>query len=334
MQDTVNTLKVLEFIGFILLVLVIAAGVLLYKGSIPTGVVDARYSSRASQFLITDEGTRIHYRIEGNRRGRPLVLLHGSGTSLHTFEPWVEILGDDYQLITLDLPGHGLTGAVSGNDYSGDAFLKVIDDVANHLELKNFVLGGNSMGGGLSWQYALAYPEKVDALILIDSVGLPVWNQEIANSDSGEEKETAIVFKLLSKPWFRAIATKLDPYYIVKQGVEVAYNHSPVVTDDLIQRYCDMALRQGTREATMARFASYKQLKTTPSDLATLTRPTLVMWGEDDALIDFRYADKFMEVLPNATMVAYKGVGHIPMEEIPEKSAADVIKFLESLPKE
>ena len=314
------------------MILVVAAGVLLYKGSIPTGVVDARYSNRASQFLVTEEGARIHYRVEGNRLGRPVMLLHGSGASLHTFEPWVELLGDDFKLITLDLPGHGLTGAVPSNDYSTDAFLKAVDDVANHIGLQTFVLGGNSMGGGVSWQYALAHPEKVNALILIDSVGPPGWGKEVRSAEPAERKETVIIFELLSKPWFRSIATNLDPYYPVKQAVEVAYNYSPIVTDELIQRYCDMALRQGTREATMARFANYNELKIIPSDLESLNQPTLVLWGEDDALIDFEYADKFMQVLPNATLVSYKDVGHIPMEEIPEESATDIRKFLETLP--
>ncbi len=327
-------MKVLEFIGFVLLLSVITGSVFLYKGSIPAGVVDARYSSRTSQFLITDEGARVHYRVEGNRRGRPVILIHGSGASLHTFEPWVEILGDEFKIITLDLPAHGLTGAVPSNDYSTEAYMKVVDDVANHLGLDRFVLGGNSMGGGVSWRYALAYPEKVSALILIDSVGLPSWREELAASGSIEEDSTPIAFQLLRQSWFRAIATKLDPYYIVKQGVEVAYNHSAVVTDELIMRYCDLSLREGTREATMTRFANYKVVKTQPSELASLEQPTLIIWGKDDALISFEYAAKFMEVLPNATLVSYEGVGHMPMEEIPWESAKAVRGFLTSLTKE
>ena len=142
----------------LVLLTLIALGAWLYQGDLPAEAVDAKYTSPASQFLTLDDGARIHFRDEGNRTGLPIVLIHGSMASLHTWTPWVERLGKTYRIITLDLPAHGLTGAVPSGDYSGAAQLRVVQAVTTHLNLDAFVLGGNSMGGGVSWRYALKHP--------------------------------------------------------------------------------------------------------------------------------------------------------------------------------
>lgn len=324
-------MKILQFLGAILLVLLIAAGSFLYKSSIPAGIIDARYESRLSQFLLMENGSRIHYRDEGNRRGEPIVLIHGSNASLHVWEPWVEILGEEFRMITLDLPGHGLTGAVPDEDYSTDAFIETIDATITHLGLEQFTLGGNSMGGGVTWRYTLKYPEKVNAMLLIAASGLPEWRLDSTSDQSADEKETPIIFELLTKPWFRAISTKLDPYYFTKQGVMVAYNNSPVVTDELIMRYYKLSLREGSREATMKRFATLDVDSDKTFDLSTITQPTLILWGEEDALISLSVANKFDSLLPVAALVTFPDTGHMPMEEIPGKSAKAVMEFMLAL---
>ncbi len=340
-------MKVLKFLGFTLTILIVGAGIFFYKSSIPTGVVDARYSTRASQFLLMENGTRVHFRDEGKRRAETIVLIHGSVASLHTWEPWVKILGENYRVVTLDLPGHGLTGATPEGDYSNEAFIRTVDAVVKELGIPSFILGGNSMGGGVTWRYTLAYPEKVKAMLLIDASGPPAWWDELERASAGngasagkgdsadvnesvEKKDPPLIFTLLSKAWFRAISTKLDPYYLTKQGVLTAYNNSPVVTDELIMRYYKMALRQGTREATMKRFSNYGKDQQN-YDLSVIQQPTLIIWGEEDTLIGLDMAEKFASILPNATLVTFPGVGHIPMEELPLETAMSAEKFLASL---
>jgi len=278
----------------------------------------------------------VHYRDEGNKspgNSNPVIILvHGSNASLHTWEPWVEILGDDYRLITMDLPAHGLTGATPENRYDTAAYIKTVDGVARHLGIEQFVLGGNSMGGGVTWRYTLEYPEKVLAMLLIDSSGLPQFARErVVLDNSGKEREAPIFFTLMSKPWFRAIARFIDPYYLTEQGVRSAYNNSPVVTDALINRYYELAIREGSRDATLARFSGFRGGQTEPVDTSRLGQPTLVMWGAEDALISVDVAHQFAAALPNSELVIYEAVGHIPMEEIPEQSAADVRAFLQRL---
>lgn len=321
-------MKILKFISVTLLILIIGLAIYLYKGEIPADVVDAKYTSDTSQFLTMDNGARVHYRDEGNLDGDPVVLVHGSNASLHTWEPWVGELGDTYRIITMDLPGHGLTGGVPDQDYSSAAQLATVAAVVDHLEVDTFVLGGNSMGGGVTWRYALENPEQVTAMLLIDSSGLPEWWLE-RQAELGD-REAPLAFELLQKPWFRVIAKRIDPYFLVEQGVRSSYNNSPVVDQALIDRYYELSLREGTRDATLARFGGFRNFDET-FNLSTLTQPTLVMWGREDSLIPASTADKFAKVLPNAEVVIYEDVGHIPMEEVPEMSAADVRKFLQSL---
>jgi pimeloyl-ACP methyl ester carboxylesterase len=323
-------MKILKIILAAIVVLFVGLGIFFYKGEIPADEVDAKYTSPESQFLSMDNGARVHFRDEGNPDAEAIVLVHGSNASLHTWEPWVEELGNDYRIVTMDLPAHGLTGATPDRNYSSEAQLNTVYAVVEHLGIDQFVLGGNSMGGGVTWRYALEYPEQVTAMLLIDASGLPQWWQERQAEQEEGGREAPLAFQLLREPWFRVIAKRIDPYYLVEQGVRSSYNNSPVVDEALIDRYYELSLREGTRDATLDRFGANRNWDVT-YDLSVLDQPTLVMWGKEDSLIPASTADKFAEVLPNTKVVVYKDVGHIPMEEIPERSAQDVLAFLEQI---
>lgn len=314
----------------VLAVLLIAI-VVLYEGDLPKEEVDAKYSSAASQFLDLPNGARVHYRDEGRADAQPVVLIHGSNASLHTWEPWVTQLGEQYRVITLDLPGHGLTGRVPDRDYSTAAYVTTINAVVSHLGVSQFVLGGNSMGGGVTWRYTLDHPSRVQAMILVDSVGLPRWAKETSKKSDDDDRSGPIVFRLLQHGWFRAIARYMDPTPMARQGLLSAFTNKEAVTEEMVQRYSELALREGSRQATMDRFALREKAWAQASDLSPLTLPTLVLWGRDDALIPVDYADRFKEALPQASVVIYDDVGHAPMEEIPDRSAKDVLEFLDGL---
>ncbi|MGA1675750.1 MAG: alpha/beta fold hydrolase [Pseudomonadales bacterium] len=317
--------------GKIVLMAVLGAlalgGLWLFEGDIPAAEIDPLYSSSASQFLPRSDGSRIHFRDEGLRDGPAIVLVHGSNASLHTWEPWVARLGDDWRVVTLDLPGHGLTGRVPDDDYSMVAFIETVGAVVDHLGIETFVLGGNSMGGGVTWQYALAHPERVRAMVLVDAVGLWSWREQ-QGPPRGEGSPLA--FRLLGQSWFRGIARSIDPKPLIRQGLEASFFDPEKVDDAMVQRYYDLALRSGSREATLARFEGFGQARQTPEpDLSTLTQPTLVMWGEHDRLIPVAIGQRFVAVLPRARLVVYPDAGHIPMEEVPDRSASDLRAFLE-----
>ena len=324
-------MRFLKYTGYVVVFLTVILVFLMYKGDLPSEVVDAKYSNEQSRFLDIASGARIHFRDEGNPSGRALVLIHGSNASLHTWEPWVQRLGDEFRIITLDLPGHGLTGRVPGDDYSSTAFVETINAVVEHLGVNTFALGGNSMGGGATWRYTLAFPEKVSAMILIDASGPPQWWSERVQSSDVDNERRPLAFTLLSNSWFRAIARYIDPYQLAAQGARASYNNSPVVDQALIDRYYELAIREGTRDATLSRFSGYSPGKAEVINLSVLTQPTLIMWGVEDGLIPVSVADKFEMALPNTRKVLYEDVGHVPMEEHPDESADDVRAFLKTL---
>lgn len=311
--------------------LIAALGIFLYKGDLSATYVDAKYSNDKSQFFTMANGARVHYRDQGNNQKPTVVLVHGSNASLHTWEPWVAILKANYRIITMDLPAHGLTGATPDNDYSSQAQVNTVNALVKHLNVDNFTLGGNSMGGGVTWRYTLQYPSKVNAMMLIDSGGLPQFNrQEIAKA--GEDKKDApLFFTLMKYPLVRMLSRYVDPYWLTKQGVTSAYNNSPMVTDTLINRYYELALREGSRKATLSRFDGYQSTAAKPVDTTLFKVPTLIMWGKEDSLIPYSVAHQFDQALTNTRLVIYDGVGHIPMEEIPAKSAQDILAFLTTI---
>ncbi|MBT6583881.1 MAG: alpha/beta hydrolase, partial [Gammaproteobacteria bacterium] len=164
-------MKILKYFVLTTIFLLVCSALILYQEDIPSDVVDARYTNADSQFLELGDLGRVHYRDEGRRQAPPIILLHGSNASLHTFEPWVTRLKDKYRIVTIDLPGHGLTGAIPSGDYSKEAMVKVVNVLANELGLKHFVIGGNSMGGGIALRYALDHPKEIKGLVLINSSG-------------------------------------------------------------------------------------------------------------------------------------------------------------------
>ena len=310
---------------------IILVCIVFFEGDIPSVTVDAKYSNAQSKFLTTEDGSRIHYRDQGNASGTPLVLIHGAMASLHTWEPWARILGQRYRVITLDLPAHGLTGQVQNGNYGGPAFTSAINAVTKAVGLEKFVLGGNSMGGGATWQYTLEYPEKIIAMILVDSVPPGSWTNAEPEPNKGPGP---LAFRLLQKDWFRAIARYLDPWPLVGQGLRSAYNNSPVVNDELATRYYELIMREGTRSAILGGGKPSTRETNQLSDLNSLQQPTLIMWGAQDSIISVSTVSLFEDNLPNTTTIVYEDLGHIPMEEDPERSAADVKLFLTFLEKE
>ncbi|MDZ7670358.1 MAG: alpha/beta hydrolase [Gammaproteobacteria bacterium] len=299
----------------------------LFEEDLPAQEVDGRYSNEASGFLTTASGARVHFRDQGQPGGVPLVLVHGANASLHTWEPWVRELGDTYRVVTMDLPGHGLTGQVPDGDYSRSAQMETVQAVLDHLAVERFVLGGNSMGGGVAWRYALEQPGQVAALILVDASPPRNWREPSSEEPAGR---TPIAFRLLEQPWFRAVARYVDPAVLVEQGLRAAYNDADVVDDELIARYRDLALREGSREAILSGFGQPRAETGSAADPASITAPTLILWGARDTLIDVRYAERFHAAIADSRLVVYPELGHVPMEEAPQRTAADVREFLQA----
>ena len=143
----------------------------------------ARYANDRSKFIDVG-GVRAHVRDQGNPDGIPLVLIHGSNGSLHVWEGWVRELGPQARLISVDLPGHGLTGAWPRDEYTVEAYADFIEVLVDTLNLDRFVLAGHSLGGAVAWTFAATRPDRVSQLILVDAAGYPREGGETPLADA------------------------------------------------------------------------------------------------------------------------------------------------------
>lgn len=295
---------------------------------LPYATLKAKYATPASRFMTLPDGVGVHYRDQGNANGPPIVMVHGFAANLDAWEPWVKVLGGEYRIITLDLPAHGLTTVPVGYAVSTEGQIEVVDQLTTALRADHFVLAGNSMGGGVAWNYALAHPQHVRALILVDSVGMPPPHKTGEKPKGGGPP---LVFQIMRNPLGRAILKQINPRPLAEKGLKQAYVDESLVTPALVDRYADLALAPGHRELLL----NGQERPRTPVTLATfqaIKAPTLVMHGQVDTVIPVEAGKALAAAIPGARLILYPGVGHVPMEQIPAKSAADVRAFVSSLP--
>lgn len=292
------------------------------RPDVPWSRLEARYASAQSQFADLPEGVRVHYRDQGPPTAPTVVLVHGFSASLHAWEPWVERLAKEYRVVTLDLPAHGLTQTPPDYQVSTEGHVAVVEALTRRLDVRQFVLGGNSMGGGVAWNFALAHPEQLRGLVLVDAVGWP---------SEGRREGAPLVFKLLANPAGRAVLKSIDVRPMAERGLKQAYLDHGLVTPELVDRYVEMSSAPGRKDLIL-KAQSTPRTPVTAATFARITTPTLVMSGEKDALIPVASARGLASAIPNARLIVYPDVGHVPMEQIPERSAADLRAFLATLP--
>lgn len=286
---------------------------------IPAATLKAKYANAASQFIELTPGTTIHMRDEGPRGGFPVVLIHGSNASLHTWEPWVQRLtAKGYRVVTLDLPAHGLTGATREGLYTDAAYVAVVEKLVDRLGLRRFAIGGNSMGGGVSWRYATQHPERVAALILIDASGKP----------QPRSAKPPIGFHLARIPVLREVMAKVTPRALIESSFKQSIANQAIATPAMIDRYWELLLYPGNRRATVQRFGQYQGQENSAAKLPSLTMPTLIIWGREDHFIPLSVGIWFNQTIPGSRIAILDGIGHIPMEEAPDRSLAPVLDLL------
>ena len=274
-----------------------------------------KYANIQSSF-ISVKNIDIHYRDEGNQTDSiPIILIHGTGASLHTFDDWTNKLKYSKRVIRLDLPAYGLTGPFVDRDYSILNYTSFLKEFLETLDIKQCIIAGNSLGGEIAWNFALEKPDIVKKLILINSGGFPSFS-----------KSVPIAFRLAQTPVINKVVRFITPFFIVRSSVENVYFDKSKVTDSLVERYFDLCLREGNRQAFIDRLGIGK--RNNYINISNIKQPTLILWGADDLLIPVENAYKFQNSLPNNKLVILENSGHVPMEENPFESIKHVIEFL------
>lgn len=309
-------MKYVKFIGFSLLVLVVVLFCFYWENDIPLDTLKSKYTTAASAFVDVMQ-MQVHYRDEGNKNDSlPLVLIHGTGASLHTWEESVKLLTDSFRVITLDLPAYGLTGPNPKRIYSQAFYVQFIDEFLKSIHVNKCIIGGNSLGGAIAWNYMYEHPTKVEKLILIDAAGYPMISES-----------KPIAFTLAQIPVLKHMLNYITPRFLAKKSVMNVYDDPTKVTEKVVDRYFDLFLREGNRQA----FVDRMNFSTYPDHLIrlrTIKTPTLIIWGENDKLIPIENAQKFHADLPNDTLVVLEKTGHVPMEENPNRTVDAIRLFL------
>lgn len=293
--------------------------ILLIKGAvysdIPVEELKEKYANEFSKFIEVD-GMQVHYRDEG--KGTPIVLIHGTASSLHTWNDWTKELAKNYRVIRMDLPAFGLTGANNSGDYSIQYYTQFLHQFLSKVKVENFYLVGNSLGGNIAWDYTAEHPEKVEKLILVDASGLPT------------NKEPPAIFKMAKTPVLSSLFLYVTPRFFIKKNMKEVYADDSKITEELITRYHEMALRTGNRKAFIDRAKTDFNLegKASLEKLKSIKTETLLIWGAEDNWIPLDNGKRMQTALTNSKLVVIENSGHVPMEENPKESLALFLSFL------
>ena len=276
----------------------------------------ARWAQPPSQFIEV-AGMQVHLRDEGPRDDPvPIVLLHGTSASLHTWDGWSQTLSKTRRVIRFDLPAFGLTGPNPQNDYTLKSYVSFVTAVMDKLGVQRFVLGGNSLGGQIAWETAHALPARVERLILVDSGGYAFV-----------PKSLPVGFQIARMPVLRNLMAYTLPRGIVQNSIENVYGDPSLVQPALIDRYYDLTLRAGNRNALGYRLD--QGYVSDEAKIKSLKLPTLILWGAKDRLIPPESGQNFARDIADSKLVMFEALGHVPHEENAQMTLAEVQKFLQ-----
>ena len=280
----------------------------------------ARWAPAPSDFVEV-KGQMVHLRDEGPRDDQaPIVLIHGTSASLHTWEGWVAALKTQRRVISFDLPGFGLTGPFAGeyarDDYRGDTLARFTLDLLDQLHVQRAVLAGNSLGGEVAWRVASMAPARVEKLVLVDSAGYDFVPDDMP-----------VGFRIARLPVVSALSEWFLPRGMVEASVQNVYGEPAKVTSELVDRYFELTLREGNRHALRLRMQQLDMGQDSPR-IATLKQPTLIIWGGRDHLIPPPNGQRFAHDISGSRLVVFPELGHVPHEEDPARTAAVVKDFL------
>ncbi len=251
--------------------------------------------------IVLPDGRRYAY-LDGGQ-GEPLLLLHGFGANKDAFSRAAFFLTPHYHVIAPDLLGFGESDHPQDADYAPLAQAERLHALAAALDLENLHLGGSSMGGHIALTYAARYPAEVKSLWLLDTGG--VWSAPGATAPqsipisvrSGDDLAKTLAFYMS------------EPPYIPTPMLNV-------LAQERIRNYAleQRILKQVTGDSVEARVAG-------------IATPTLIVWGEQDRALSVATAGILHKLLANSQVILMPGTGHLPMQEQPQQTAEDYVRF-------
>ncbi len=285
---------------------------LLWTPDIDRATLERRYLASPADMIVV-QGIHLHVRDTGPRNAPAVLMVHGMGGSLHSWEPWAQGMAPELRVIRLDLPGSGLSGPDPTGDYSDQRSIDVILALMDHLQLDKASVIGHSIGGRMAWRLAATHPERVNKLVLVAPDGFASPGFEY-----GKPVDVPSVLQLMRYAL---------PKWLLRMNLKPAYANDSAMTDERITRYYELMLAPGARQALIARMQQTMLTDPVPL-LKRITAPTLLVWGKQDAMIPFSNAADYTSAIAGSKLVAFDGVGHLPQEEAAKTSLPAVKEFL------
>jgi pimeloyl-ACP methyl ester carboxylesterase len=306
-------MKTVVLIGLLVLAIaLVGAALWLWTPDKPLAELEAAYLADPAD-LVTVSGATLHVRDTGPHDAPIVILLHGFGASLHTWEPWAADLDDDFRVIRFDLPGAGLSPPDPTGDYSDDRVIALLLALMDQRGLDRAALIGNSVGGRIAWTLAARHSERVTRLVLISPDGFASPGFEYG--------------KAPQVPAIMGLMRYTLPRGMLRDNIAVGYANPAALSDDTVTRYRDLMLAPGARQALLDRME--QTVLTDPVPLLNrITAPVLLVWGQQDAMIPFANARDYQGALADVRLVSFPDLGHLPHEEAPARSLPPVRAFL------
>jgi pimeloyl-ACP methyl ester carboxylesterase len=293
-------------------VLLLAAAVWLWTPDKPLSTLEAKYL-RSPNDLIEIAGTRLHMCDDGPRHAPTIIMIHGFGSSLQTWEPWARLLDTKFRVVRFDLPGSGLSSPDPRGDYTDARTISIILALMDRLGVAKASLIGNSIGGRIAWTFAAEHPDRVDKLVLISPDGFASPGFEYGHAPK--------------VPATLGLMRYVLPKALLRASLKPAYGDPSALTEQTVARYYDLMLAPGVRQALLSRMKETVLVDPKPL-LKRIKAPVLLLWGERDGMIPFSNAQAYLQNLPNARLVGLPDLGHVPQEEAPQTSIGPVLAFL------
>lgn len=292
--------------------LLVGFGYWLWTPDKPRAALEAKYLRDPSD-MIEVAGARLHVRDNGPKDRPAVIMTHGFGSSLHTWEAWAVGLQDSFRVIRFDLPGSGLSEPDAMGRYDDRRSFQVLIALMDQLGVRRASLIGNSIGGRISWGFAAEHPDRVSKLVLVSPDGFA--SQGFSYGVAPKVPKTLEVMQYVL------------PRFMLKMNLAPAYGDPKALTEGMVDRYYDLMLAPGSRAALIDRMRQ-TVLESPEGLLSQIKAPTLLVWGEKDGAIPVSNAADYQRLLPRSELVTFPGVGHLPQEEASQTTLPAVKAFL------
>ena len=303
--------------GIFLLVsaLVGAGGWALWTPDIDRPSLEAKYLAAPGD-MVTVLGNSLHVR-DSTPQAAPdkpvLLLLHGFGASLQTWDVWTAQLAQHFRVLRVDLPGSGLSGPDAQGDYSDTRTIALLLALMDQRGIARASIIGHSIGGRIAWTLAASHPARVDKLVLLAPDGFA--SPGFAYGSAPDVPATMGLMRYTLPRW------------MLRSNLLLAYADPATLSGDLLTRYYELMLAPGSRAAMLARMQQTVLVDPVPL-LRRITAPTLLVWGRQDGMIPFANAADYQREIPRNTLLALDNMGHLPHEESPQRALPAVEQFV------